>query len=52
MNNQEVITCIRRLVFSVYFKQKEHCNSEDMVLYQFLFDVMCLVNSNIIDVIK
>jgi len=52
LNNTDTISCIRRWVFSVYFQSKQHCNSEDMVLYQFLTDMLCIYVSDIPDNIK
>lgn len=52
LSNPEVISCVRRWVFSVYFQLKPTCNSEDMVLYQFLIDMLCIYLSNVSDNIK
>jgi len=43
----ETISCIRQWIFSVYNHQKSYCNTEDMVIYQFLIDVLYIYLSDI-----
>jgi hypothetical protein len=52
MGKAEVVSCIRRWICSVYFLYKPHCNSEDMVLYQFLVDMLCIYLSDLDENIK
>ena len=43
----ETISCIRQWIFSVYNHQKVYCNTEEMITYQFLIDMLCLYVSDI-----